>query len=163
MERKIILNSKEISILIHSQTQNEVKFNFAGYEYSVKLLSQNADELTLEINGRIKQTRVNSFESKGLMQIFSGDLEGYLELPGKAQGNKQAHKGEGSLVSPMPGKIFKVLKAEGDKIKIGESILILEAMKMEHTIKSSKDGLLTKIFFKEGEQVTGGAELCEIE
>ena len=63
----------------------------------------------------------------------------------------------------MPGKIFKILKEIGEDVAIGDTILILEAMKMEHAIKATKDGVVKEIFFKEGEQVTGGAELCSIE
>ena len=71
--------------------------------------------------------------------------------------------GAGSLQSPMPGKIFKILKDKGQKVIAGETVLILEAMKMEHAIKAPKDGVVTDIFFKEGEQVQGGVSLCDID
>jgi biotin carboxyl carrier protein len=63
----------------------------------------------------------------------------------------------------MPGKIFKVLLKEGDSVKIGDIILIMEAMKMEHAIKANKDGVVSKILFGEGEQVSGNSALCELE
>ena len=63
----------------------------------------------------------------------------------------------------MPGKIFKILKNEGDQVNKGETILILEAMKMEHPIKSDKDGVIKKIYFKLNEQVSGHVPLALIE
>ena len=63
----------------------------------------------------------------------------------------------------MPGKIFKIVKDAGTEVKKGEPILILEAMKMEHSIRSDKDGKVKKIFYKVGELVQGGVILAEVE
>jgi acetyl/propionyl-CoA carboxylase alpha subunit len=70
---------------------------------------------------------------------------------------------EGSLVSPMPGKIFKVYKNTGEKVVKGDTILILEAMKMEHPIKANCDGVIKEIFFDQGTQVQGGSVLVEVD
>ncbi len=75
----------------------------------------------------------------------------------------QAAMKEGALQSPMPGKIFKIVQEQGSSVAKGDAVLILEAMKMEHTIKANKDGVIKDIFFKEGDQVQGGVLLCEIE
>ncbi len=69
----------------------------------------------------------------------------------------------GSLVSPMPGKIFKVYKKQGEKVVKGDVILILEAMKMEHPIKANKDGIIKEIFFNQGSLVKGGSLLVEVD
>lgn len=63
----------------------------------------------------------------------------------------------------MPGKIFKVVSKSGMKVQQGETLLILEAMKMEHSIKSPYDGIVKKIFYREGEQVDAGATLVLVE
>jgi biotin carboxyl carrier protein len=163
MEKKIFINNEEHSIHIHDKRNDLIKFDLNGKEYSVKLLGKQNETISLECNGKKHSTTVQKFGKDGLIQVFSNDLEGYLELPGKVKGKRQAGASAGSLQSPMPGKIFKVIKEKGSEVKIGETIMILEAMKMEHAIKSNKDGILKDIFFKEGDQVTGGAELCEIE
>jgi 3-methylcrotonyl-CoA carboxylase alpha subunit len=62
----------------------------------------------------------------------------------------------------MPGKILKILVTIGQDVVIGTPILVMEAMKMEHTIKASKSGKIEKIFFKEGDQVSGGVELVKL-
>jgi biotin carboxyl carrier protein len=63
----------------------------------------------------------------------------------------------------MPGKIFKIIKNSGDVVIKGETVLIVEAMKMEHSIKATRDGIISQIFYSEGDQVQGGVALCEID
>jgi acetyl/propionyl-CoA carboxylase alpha subunit len=71
--------------------------------------------------------------------------------------------GEGKLSAPMPGKILKILRKEGDEIKLGEPVVILEAMKMENELKSPVDGTLRKIHVSEGQSVEKNILLLEIE
>ena len=115
------------------------------------------------INGKNKDLYIEDFESKGFKQVFCDGFEEFIKIKPKVEGRALKGPAAGSLESPMPGKIFKVLKKMGDKVEAGEVILILEAMKMEHSIKATKNGVIKVIFFKEGEQVSGGAELCSIE
>ena len=68
-----------------------------------------------------------------------------------------------SLAAPMPGKIVKILVSEGDKVKKGDRIMVVEAMKMEHAIIAPYDGTVKTICFDEGDQVTQGVELAECE
>ncbi len=69
----------------------------------------------------------------------------------------------GSLAAPMPGKVIKLLVAAGAKVSKGDSLLILEAMKMEHTITAPADGRVKEIHFAAGEQVPEGAQLITLE
>lgn len=57
------------------------------------------------------------------------------------------------IKSPMPGLVLKILKKPGDNITKGETVMILEAMKMENEIKSSKDGIISEILVSEGKPV----------
>ncbi|MCO6442277.1 MAG: acetyl/propionyl/methylcrotonyl-CoA carboxylase subunit alpha [Nitrococcus mobilis] len=69
---------------------------------------------------------------------------------------------EGSLKAPMPGTVVRLLVTPGDEVTEGQPLLVLEAMKMEYTIKATTDGIIELIGFKEGEQVQEGAELLAI-
>ncbi|ANF21782.1 pyruvate/oxaloacetate carboxyltransferase [Thermococcus piezophilus] len=73
-----------------------------------------------------------------------------------------APAGEGVVTAPMPGKIIRILVKEGDEVKTGQGLLILEAMKMENEIPSPKDGVVKKILVKEGQTVDTGQALIEI-
>lgn len=68
----------------------------------------------------------------------------------------------GHLTAPMPGAIVSVLVAVGDAVKKGQPLIIMEAMKMEHTIVAPLDGVVEAIYFAAKEQVKEGAELVEL-
>jgi len=70
---------------------------------------------------------------------------------------------QGGLCAPMNGAIVAVQAKVGDAVTAGQTLVIMEAMKMEHAIKAPADGVVTEIFFSEGEQVSDGAELIAIE
>ena len=74
-----------------------------------------------------------------------------------------ASSGEGVVTSPMPGKILRVLVKEGEQVKTGQGLVVLEAMKMENEIPAPKDGVVKKILVKEGETVNTGQPLIELE
>ena len=68
----------------------------------------------------------------------------------------------GSVVAPMPGTILKVNKAEGDSVKAGDVVLVLEAMKMENEITAPADGVIASLSLTEGSTVAGGDLLFEV-
>lgn len=68
----------------------------------------------------------------------------------------------GSLKAPMPGVVLEVLVQVGEQVAEGQALLKLEAMKMEHTIRSGADGVVQEIYFTAGEQVTAEAQLLRI-
>ncbi len=75
-----------------------------------------------------------------------------------------AHAGDaeaegGRLTAPMPGKIVAVMTEKGRAVKKGEALLIMEAMKMEHTISAPHDGEIAEILYAVGDQVSEGAQL----
>lgn len=69
---------------------------------------------------------------------------------------------QGGLTAPMPGKIIALSVKAGDKVKSGDALLVMEAMKMEHTIHAPKDGTVDEVFFSVGDQVTDGVELIAL-
>ncbi|WP_297520195.1 pyruvate/oxaloacetate carboxyltransferase [Thermococcus sp.] len=71
--------------------------------------------------------------------------------------------GEGVVTSPMPGKILRILVKEGEQVKTGQGLVVLEAMKMENEIPAPKDGVVKRILVKEGDTVDTGQPLIELE
>jgi len=80
-----------------------------------------------------------------------------------AQSAPEPEAASGSLAAPMPGKVLQVLVQTGAQVAKGAPLVILEAMKMEHTIAAPHDGRVTEIHFKAGEQVNEGVELLRME
>ncbi|TMR96945.1 acetyl/propionyl/methylcrotonyl-CoA carboxylase subunit alpha [Nonomuraea basaltis] len=77
-------------------------------------------------------------------------------------GAKQASAGGDSLVSPMQGTIVKVVAADGDTVNEGDTVVVLEAMKMEQPLAAHKSGTITGLTAAVGQTVTSGAVICEI-
>eukprot|EP00003_Mantamonas_plastica_P011841 TRINITY_DN2181_c0_g1_i7.p2 TRINITY_DN2181_c0_g1~~TRINITY_DN2181_c0_g1_i7.p2 ORF type:complete len:314 (-),score=131.83 TRINITY_DN2181_c0_g1_i7:12-953(-) len=70
---------------------------------------------------------------------------------------------KGSLVSPMPGKVTKIMVQPGQEVKKGDALLTMEAMKMEHTIKAPADGIVAELLYVEGDQVKEAVNLVRME
>ncbi|KAL1022473.1 hypothetical protein UPYG_G00028150 [Umbra pygmaea] len=70
---------------------------------------------------------------------------------------------QGGAVAPMTGTIEKVLVKVGDAVQMGDALMVMNAMKMEHTIRAPKAGVIKKVFFKEGSQANRHAALVEFE
>ena len=78
-----------------------------------------------------------------------------------------AHAGDhqadaGRLTAPMPGKVLSFAVKAGDKVRKGQPLAVMEAMKMEHTIAAPADGVVSELLFAPGDQVGEGAELLKI-
>jgi biotin carboxyl carrier protein len=71
--------------------------------------------------------------------------------------------GKAMVTSPMPGKVVKLLVAEGEEVKTDQGVIVVEAMKMENELKSAVTGKVKEIFVKEGEVVESGAKLLLVE
>jgi 3-methylcrotonyl-CoA carboxylase alpha subunit len=72
-------------------------------------------------------------------------------------------EGGGRLTAPMPGKIIQVLAEPGAEVVRGQALMVLEAMKMEHTIAAPTDGVLARVNYRAGDLVDEGAELIAFE
>lgn len=75
----------------------------------------------------------------------------------------QEEQNGGGLTAPMPGKVLSIAVEAGAEVEAGQLLLVLEAMKMEHSITAPHAGTVTEVFFAAGDQVTEGAALLAIE
>ncbi|MCP4503416.1 MAG: acetyl-CoA carboxylase biotin carboxyl carrier protein subunit [Deltaproteobacteria bacterium] len=81
----------------------------------------------------------------------------------EAAGAQMGGGGAGLVESPMPGKVLKYLVAEGDEVKMGQGVVVVEAMKMENELKAACNGVVMSLKVSEGEAVESGAALVQIE
>jgi 3-methylcrotonyl-CoA carboxylase alpha subunit len=86
-----------------------------------------------------------------------------FSLAGYAATDGGMAAGDGSIVSPMPGRVIAVDVRQGDKVTKGQKLLTLEAMKMEHSLAAPFDGIVAELNAAEGAQVTEGTLLARIE
>lgn len=69
----------------------------------------------------------------------------------------------GTVASPMPGRIVKVLAKPGAEVNVGDPVVVVEAMKMENELRATRAGTVGKVHVKEGDRVEGGAVLVEMQ
>lgn len=160
MEKTFLINGQEVKVQDYKYNGDSVSFILNGQSYYYSMISKDGHEMVLDHNGRFKAA-VGTPNREGEMMVISNGKEAIASVAGKKMKKSGGHAG--GLTSPMPGKIFKVLKDAGSEVKKGEPILILEAMKMEHSIRSDKDGKVKKINYQVGELVQGGVTLAEVE
>lgn len=70
---------------------------------------------------------------------------------------------EGELLTQMPGKVVKILVTQGQKVSKGETVLVLEAMKMENEIKAPMDGVIKQVHVSEGQALENGVLMIELD
>lgn len=109
-------------------------------------------EIILDIENEVR-IKGNVVEHDSNLHVFTDHGSEILSREVPSYKKLLSVTNTGSLISPMPGKIVKVVAKVGDVVKAGDPIVILSAMKMEHTVRSPSDGKVTKIHFKEGDMV----------
>ena len=116
--------------------------------------------IDVEIAGRRSRARITRAGERVVVHGPRGDVELLLrprfELPG-------TELSSGSLVAPMPGKVIDVRVKQGDAVRAGQTLVVLEAMKMEHPITAPEDGIVVELRVAVGDQVSNGALLLVVE
>jgi 3-methylcrotonyl-CoA carboxylase alpha subunit len=97
------------------------------------------------------------------MLVFSEGQAFAFALPGAGGGAGGGAASDGTLLSPMPGRVIAVDARQGDRVVKGQKLLTLEAMKMEHGITAPFDGVVAELNAVEGAQVTEGTLLVRVE
>jgi 3-methylcrotonyl-CoA carboxylase alpha subunit len=155
------LNQVYVRSLKLGSHEVQIAYGHEGYRFNgVKLSTSNSgDDFQLMLGDQpVRGTVV--FEGESLHVFHAGGVT-ELELF-----DAIAHAGEddshgGKLVAPMPGKIVALLAKSGMPVKKGTALLVMEAMKMEHTITAPSDGTIAEFLFGAGDQVAEGAELLK--
>lgn len=160
--KNFIINNDEVKLHDLTQDGETLRFTLDGQKFLFEVVSSKDGEMILQdaVGDRFK-----AFSTKpsrdGQSTVIAAGVEAIASEGGRKL--KKSGGAAGSLTSPMPGKIFKILVNEGDKVVKGQTLLILEAMKMEHAIRSDKDGVVKKFLYKVGELVQGGVTLVDVE
>ncbi|TNF00280.1 MAG: biotin/lipoyl-binding protein [Deltaproteobacteria bacterium] len=157
MKKKLMIGSKEVEFFIMKDQDGEVLLELEGQKFHFNVLKNDPDHFVFSYEGNNHFSNISPSRRSGII------VDGKTYQIGPIERGAAAKSAEGeAMSSPMPGKILKLLVKEGDKVSKGEGLLIMEAMKMEHTIKAANDGILEKFHYSEGDLVDGGVELVEL-
>ena len=108
-------------------------------------------------------TRLPTTHGKGPIQAFEGGDVAEFDFAAKVGGAGEGAASDGAILSPMPGKIVSVAVASGQTVSKGQTLLTLEAMKMEHALAAPFDGVVAELAATAGGQVSEGVVLVRLE
>lgn len=127
----------------------EFKFKISGQDYSATVAEENAGSLVVTVNGQAYQVEVPQTKAAA---------------PVMARGNAGAAQAGGpkNINSELPGTVTKIVAANGQRVKKGDVLLVIEAMKMANDIVSDVEGTVQRIAVTEGQSVNQGDLLVEM-
>jgi glutaconyl-CoA/methylmalonyl-CoA decarboxylase subunit gamma len=134
-------------------------------DYTASVLEINDDSAKISVDGNIYNVNIIEFGSNGKKPVErvakAGPETKVISRPVKETGSGTQISGDG-IKAPMPGVVLSVKVKEGERIKAGEHVLTIEAMKMENEIKAPYDGIVGKIHVGENESVLEDDLLVEL-
>ena len=151
-------NGDALEVQVDSLAANEWCLHLESGAINVKGRLQD-QQLQYEFNGQWHNARVINHDQR----IWVYDNLGESEIHYQQNNYSQDEEVGGSLKAPMNGTLIQLDVAVGQSVKADDSLMIMEAMKMEHAIKAPHDGVVKSITFAVGDLVGGGDILIELE
>jgi len=154
-KQKISFKYLKEEITISYSSKRDGSFNL-NEDSVAKIVDWHKDSIDIEINNKRLFSKITKKADKIVVHMPWGDA--LLEtlprfvLPG-------LDIESGGLIAPMPGKVIDLKVKVGSKVKKGDTLVILEAMKMEHQVKASEDGKVSKLLIRKDDQLDNGALL----
>ncbi len=140
------------------------KFEFSIHEnkYSVKIINIEDNVAEIDINGTIYKVDIHTQKQITKTPKLTRTTAPPNYDPGQRTNKPTDKKGVGTIKSPLPGTILEIKKKIGDKVSVGDTILVMEAMKMENDIKADCNGVITAIKVNINDAILEGDILVEI-
>ena len=148
------LTEREGKVTISSVTVNGNTHEFP--EIRISKIGKNST-ISLETESGTRPAHVKKIEGKWWIHL-EGEVYGVNEVE---KGGKTSESA-GGLSAPMPGTILEVMVKEGQRVREGQPLMTMEAMKMEHRIVAPKSGEVISVNFNQGDRVDMGATLVEL-
>jgi 3-methylcrotonyl-CoA carboxylase alpha subunit len=150
----------EKTVIVHYRPEG-YRFGLPGGEILVRGRLQEDGRLRAELDGRWLTASV--FWGEGTLAVFLGAELHVLRCHDPLALDSEVPAGSDRLLAPMPGRVVEIKVAQGDRVEAGRALLVMEAMKMEHTVIAPVEGQVKEIHVAEGDLVEDGAELIAFE
>jgi len=117
------------------------------------------------VDGRSFEVRAVADREGLKLEVDGQRLEAEVIDPRNRSRRERAALGGGrqNIVTPMPGKVIRVLVREGDRVEVGQGVVVVEAMKMQNEMKALRTGVVVEVHVKDGETVGAGDALVVLE
>jgi propionyl-CoA carboxylase alpha chain len=158
-DQKLVLDHGETSVTVLYRSLRDGSFRF-GDGTIARIHAWSEDGIDVEVGGRRAPARITRTGNQLIVQGPNGDVafteQPRFTLPGVADT-------AGGFVAQMPGKVVALRVKVGDRVSAGDTLVVLEAMKMEHPMRATEDGVVTEVLVAQGEQVEAGTLLLVVE
>jgi len=168
MSYEVKINDKISTIELLNRDGAKVKIALNGKKYDADIVMVERGVYSIIMDGisynieLIENNSCKNYSVNTLYETFDVEI---IDAESKYLNSRKKDVGEDSDVisTPMPGKVVKIPVKVGDKVKAGDTVIIISAMKMESEYKVKKDRIIVGILVKEGEIVEGNQPLIRIE
>jgi biotin carboxyl carrier protein len=138
------------------------KFKIKGHDYDVEMIDFEENIARMDVNGTVYEVEIQrEVKQSKTPKLVRQEI---LTTRQDSKIKKAITKTAGHMVKcPLPGNIMQVYVKNGDVVKLGDKLVMYEAMKMENTIVAEKDGTISNLSVQAGDNVLQDAKLMEIE
>ena len=157
-KQKISFQSGSEEILISYKSNRDGSFD-VNDDITAKVIKWDPSGIDIEIGKTRFFSKITKSDENLVVHGPWGDIL-FKILPRFKSIGQEAK--DGGLIAPMPGKVIDLKVKVGSKINKGDTLVVLEAMKMEHTVKAIEDGVIDELFVSQNDQVENGALLMVI-
>ncbi len=157
------LDDKEFKLNFEEKVKNDILVYLGKRKYHVSAEFLSSDEILLIIDGKIYNIIINSNSLSYSVYVNGRFFKIEKKSVSQILGRKGTKAKKRDIMTSMPGRIVKVFFKEGEEVKEGQAVLVLEAMKMQNEIKSPQSGIITKIDLAPGDSVEVGSLLFSVE
>jgi 3-methylcrotonyl-CoA carboxylase alpha subunit len=151
---------REVEVAVHAASGG-YSLDLRGGSVAAAIRSNDGSRLSATLDGVTLAASVAFIGDE--ITVFDTEGARSLRLVDPVAASGPAQAAGGRLTAPMPGRLVQVLVAAGDTVEAGQPLVVLEAMKMEHTVKAPRAGTVASVAYATGDQVEEGASLVELE
>ncbi|MGB5994161.1 MAG: biotin/lipoyl-containing protein [Candidatus Deferrimicrobiaceae bacterium] len=158
-EREVKVTVKEVGVARYMVTGAEKEYLVDAHQVqdSVWSILYGTESFEVDVQGRDDEYEVLIGGDCYKFSLMNEQRKALIRAGGKGAAGKAL------VTSPMPGKVLRLLVAEGEEVQTDQGVIVVEAMKMENELKSAVTGKVKEIFVKEGEVVELGSKLLLVE
>jgi len=157
-KQKIIFEYEGLELKVEYTQKRNGQFSFSNDKVA-QIYSFDNESIDVMFDGKRHISKITFSNNNILVHMPYGDVMLYTKPKFIVPGLEIT---AGGLVAPMPGKVIDIKVKKGKKVKAGDTLVILEAMKMEHSIKASEDGVVSELLISINDQVENGALLMVV-
>ncbi len=169
MSPEIRLGDRLSTVELVSREDNHLKIKVDEKLYELDMVKVEEGMYSILLEGKSFNVQILEKDSAKEYNVSTPERSFDLEIIDAESRYLMSRKGdddedaENVISSPMPGKIVKILVKAGEKVKAGQTVIIVSAMKMESEYKAGKDGQIKEVHVSEGDTIEGNQALISLE